>query len=164
MPNPLLSCRCNCERAKTANNRALALACPCTHAQSLTHVSWCKRSRFNARKHASRDILVRQSHGLLQDDFYDSLHIASSSAVRSSAQATSPRAALVPLATQCSKGKALCVFRALPADSMFSSAWLASEFGAIRGRAWRTRADKRLAQVKDGAMRADIEREELHRS
>ena len=74
------------------------------------------------------------------------------------------RRALVPLATQCSKGKALCIFRAHPSDSMFSLAWLASKSGAVGcRRAWRTRADKRLAQVKDGAMRADIEREELQR-
>ena len=55
------------------------------------------------------------------------------------------RRALVPLATQCSKGKALCIFRALSSDSMFSLAWLTSKSGAIRRRAWRTRANKRLA-------------------
>ena len=108
--SPLLSCRCNCERAKTANNDALALACPCTHAQSLTHVSWCKRSRFNARKHASRDILVRQSHGLLQDDFYDSLRIASSSAVRSSSQATSPGQPWSPWPHNAVRGKLYASF------------------------------------------------------
>ena len=73
------------------------------------------------------------------------------------------RRALVPVATQRSKAKAPCILRALPSESGFSLAWLASKSGAIRRRAWRTRADKRLAQVKDGAMRADIEREELQR-
>ena len=57
-PNPLLSCRCNCEHTKTANNHTLALTCPCTHAQSLTHESWCYKSHFTARKHASRGFRV----------------------------------------------------------------------------------------------------------
>ena len=72
------------------------------------------------------------------------------------------RRALVPLATQCSQARTQRFWQAPPSESGFSLAWLAKS-GAIRRRAWRTRADKRLAQVKDGAMRADIDREDLQR-